>query len=106
MRHSFLRIQRPMPSTMIASCFAITTLSVETTVGPFVAKFSGRGLVELDFPSNHHVIPKATESSARVLRWAELTRTALESILAGKKPKRFPPFDVSRGSQFQQQVWN
>ncbi|MGI8964920.1 MAG: methylated-DNA--[protein]-cysteine S-methyltransferase, partial [Limisphaerales bacterium] len=37
--------------------------------------------------------------------WHRLTAEALRQILSGKPVKKFPPFDLSRGTDFQKQVW-
>jgi methylated-DNA-[protein]-cysteine S-methyltransferase len=77
---------------------------IETAWGAFTGRFTERGLAELWFPGNS-VAPTSDACSANAGPWLELTSVALNSLLNGREPKQLPPFDFSRGSEFQQRVW-
>jgi O-6-methylguanine DNA methyltransferase len=109
----------------------LVPLPVSTRAGQFIARYSEKGLVELDFPSvgrpsSFHCRRRGNESqissvssasvrdsSRRLLRvpatirhWHRATATALKQVLAGRSPGKFPPLDLSGGTTFQRQVWN
>ena len=83
----------------------ICELSIPTADGVFTAHYSAKGLAGLNFPraSTRTVLKK--EIPAGVRGWHRATESALKSILSGKKPKSFPPLDLSDGTEFQQSVW-
>jgi len=106
------------------------TLTISTDAGRFVARYSEKGLAELNFPSvgrassfhgrrrgNESQISLASsasvkDSSRRLLQvpasirnWHQATETALKSILAGHSPKKFPPLDWTGKTEFQKAVW-
>jgi O-6-methylguanine DNA methyltransferase len=83
-------------------------LSIPTADGEFLARYSERGLCELNFPQRS----KTKGSSVNKFRlppavkaWHEQTAKALAAVLAGEEPSRLPPLDLSSGTEFQQQVW-
>lgn len=80
---------------------------IQTGNDIFVAHFSSTGLAGLDFPkpAAHGRIEFRTSSDKLQQDWMALTRAALEAILAGRKPRKLPPFDWSQGTVFQQSVW-
>jgi O-6-methylguanine DNA methyltransferase len=105
-------------------------LSIATSAGQFVARYSAKGLAELNFPSvgrassfhcrrrgNESQISSVSKTSVRdssrrllqipskVCRWHRTTKAALKSVLAGHEPKNVPPLDLSSGTPFQQSVW-
>jgi O-6-methylguanine DNA methyltransferase len=83
---------------------------IATCRGTFVACFSERGLVRLNWPTDKPV-PKRTLTTghgvglAKVRRWRQLTDQALRRALAGRAPSRLPPLDLSAGTAFQRRVW-
>ncbi|MGA2866384.1 MAG: methylated-DNA--[protein]-cysteine S-methyltransferase [Verrucomicrobiota bacterium] len=84
------------------------TLPVPTPDGEFLARYSPKGLCGLEFPTR----PKARKTSRasappprQVLGWHAATTNALRRALAGRAPRRLPPLDLSRGTDFQQAVW-
>jgi len=106
-------------------------LPIVTRAGQFIARYSEKGLAELDFPSvgrpsSFHCRRRGNESqissvssasvrdsSRRLLRvpatirhWHRATAAALKNVLAGRSPRKFPPLDLSGGTTFQRQVWN
>jgi len=84
----------------------LASLPVETASGIFVAHYSERGLAGLYFPSGKPVKPtSSTPVSSEIRHWHALTTKAVKSILSGKTPAELPPLDVSRGTEFQQRVW-
>jgi len=84
-------------------------LPIATSAGRFFARYSERGLAELNFPGRKApVAPKRSEGGhvpAKVSRWHQAAEIALKEILAGRSPKRFPPLDLA-GTEFQKSVWN
>jgi len=85
-------------------------LPVSTRDGQFVARYSEKGLAELDFPSREALVaPKRSEGGrvpAPIRRWHRATAAALKNVLAGRSPGKFPPLDLSNGTTFQRKVWN
>lgn len=82
-------------------------LPIETNEGEFTAHYSANGLCQLDFPNNHRKANKSSsEPSPQIRRWHDLTARALRDALAGREPRDMPPFDLSRGTDFQRQVWD
>jgi O-6-methylguanine DNA methyltransferase len=109
----------------------LVELPVSMHDGQFIARYSEKGLAELDFPSvgrassfhcrrrgNESQISSASSASVRdssrrllqipaeVRHWHRATAAALKNILAGRSPKKFPPLDLSNGTTFQRKVWN
>jgi O-6-methylguanine DNA methyltransferase len=97
-------------------------LPVSTPDGQFTARYTENGLAELNFPKNGRTKlplglaaqqrsptkiknPKSTIRNPQLKNWHRATESALKSILAGLKPRQFPPLDVSAGTEFQQAVW-
>ena len=83
-------------------------LSIPTTDGEFLARYSERGLCELNFPQPSKRTKGAvhkTQVPAHVQHWHEQTLKALAAALAGETPANLPPLDLSSGTEFQQQVW-
>lgn len=81
-------------------------LPIATKDGQFVAHYSAKGLVALDFPhkANGRVVSGNPQTPVEVLRWHRVTSEALKSALAGREPKEFPPLDP-QGTEFQKSVW-
>jgi O-6-methylguanine DNA methyltransferase len=85
----------------------MTTASIQTEDGIFIAYFSKSGLAGLDFPTGEAASTLvANEPTAPWNSWWRLTERALEQALAGKTPDRLPPLDLSSGTEFQRRVWN
>jgi O-6-methylguanine DNA methyltransferase len=87
---------------------ALVKLPVSTRDGQFVARYSAKGLAELNFPMGQ-ASPRAVKSvgiPAPIRRWHRATAAALKNVLAGRSPGKFPPLDLSNGTTFQQKVWN
>ena len=86
-------------------------LPVPTRDGQFTARYSEKGLAELNFPvgrASSRAVEANPHSALRIPHlkaWHRATKSALENILAGLKPRQFPPLDVSAGTEFQQAVW-
>jgi O-6-methylguanine DNA methyltransferase len=106
-------------------------LPVFTRDGQFVARYSEKGLAELNFPpvgraspfrsrrrGNESQISSVTsapsrDSSRRLLqipapirRWHRTTEAALKAVLAGRAAKALPPLDWSGKTEFQKSVWH
>lgn len=91
-------------------------LPVPTAEGRFIAAYSSRGLVRLEFPPNRPGrFPEPTSAARRnrlpatmrrrVAGWHRQTTRALRRVLNGKSPGTLPPLDLSRGTAFQRRVW-
>jgi O-6-methylguanine DNA methyltransferase len=85
-------------------------LSIATNAGHFVARYSGKGLAELDFPKVRSArcadrMPQRGVPT-KISRWHQATIAALKQVLAGRSPRKFPPLDLSGGTTFQRKVWN
>lgn len=84
----------------------IVSLPIETNAGTFVAHYSERGLAELGFPSGRPgKLKPALPVTSEIRHWHALTTKAVKAVVAGKTPAELPPLDVSRGTEFQQRVW-
>jgi O-6-methylguanine DNA methyltransferase len=82
-------------------------LPIPTNDGQFMARYSEKGLTELNFPVGR-ASPRAAKTEiipTKIRAWHRMTETALKSILAGRKPKNLPPLDLA-GTEFQKSVWN
>src|SRR5436190_15786335 len=80
-------------------------LPVDTRQGVFIARYSEKGLAQLDFPQKSRASVQAIQmASEDVCHWHDLTVAALKAVLAGKSPGIFPPLDL-QGTEFQKQVW-
>jgi methylated-DNA-[protein]-cysteine S-methyltransferase len=82
-------------------------LPIASELGEFRATYSDVGLAQLRFPSDKTISTAAKHASvpAEIQRWHHVTSEAVNAILSGRKPKAFPPFDLSSGTAFQQRVW-
>jgi O-6-methylguanine DNA methyltransferase len=80
---------------------------ISTRDGQFVARYSEKGLAELNFPVGRASsrADKANGIPTKIRAWHRTTETALNSILTGRKPKNLPPLDLA-GTDFQKSVWN
>ena len=82
-------------------------LPVFTRDGQFTASYSEKGLAELNFPVGR-APPRAAKREiipAKIRAWHRTAETALNNILAGRKPENLPPLDLA-GTEFQKSVWN
>ena len=93
-------------------------LPISTCDGQFIARYSGKGLAELNFPSVGRVLvgsksnedrsPRAVKPTgipAPICRWQRATAAALKAVLAGRAAKTLPPLDWSGKTEFQKSVW-
>ncbi|MEK7686335.1 MAG: methylated-DNA--[protein]-cysteine S-methyltransferase [Verrucomicrobiota bacterium] len=82
---------------------------IKTPDGIFTAFFSERGLVGLEFPrrskSAKKPVPVQRDAPPHLKEWQLLTQAALLKALAGQRPGKLPPLDLSAGTAFQQSVW-
>jgi O-6-methylguanine DNA methyltransferase len=113
----------------------LVELTVSTRDGQFVARYSEKGLAELDFPlagraSSFHSRRRGNESQffqseirnpkseivrdssrrllqmpGKIRRWHRTTTAALKAVLAGRAAKTLPPLDWSGKTEFQKSVW-
>jgi len=81
-------------------------LPTPTRDGWFVARYSGKGLAELNFPVGRASSRAVKQNGipAKIRAWHSMTEAALKNILAGRKPKNLPPLDLA-GTEFQKSVW-
>jgi O-6-methylguanine DNA methyltransferase len=84
-------------------------LAISTHDGQFMARYSEKGLAEMDFPNGWAELPLGRDARQHVpttvSRWHRATEAALKNILAGREAKNLPPLDLSGGTEFQQAVW-
>ncbi len=84
--------------------------NVETCLGLFEVTFSSKGLVSVVFPNgeNERMLPNDLEfpSKEDFELWLGITSRALRNFMEGIEPSELPPFDLSLGTPFQQEVWN
>jgi O-6-methylguanine DNA methyltransferase len=93
-------------------------LTIATRDGQFIARYSAKGLAELNFPKvgtpRRGVRSKILQANRRtprrgvsttILRWHRKTVAALKNALAGRVAKNLPPLDLN-GTEFQKRVWN
>lgn len=84
-------------------------LGIPTRDGRFTARYSEKGLAQMDFPEvgSARRADRTLQQSVptTVSRWHHATEAALKNILAGRMAKRLPPLDLSGGTEFQQAVW-
>ena len=87
----------------------LVELPIATRDGQFVARYSEKGLAELNFPKagtpRCGVRTSQRDVPAKTLHWHRATATALKNILAGRPAKNLPPLDLA-GTEFQKSVWN
>ncbi len=86
----------------------LVQLPVSTRDGQFVARYSEKGLAELNFPLVGRASPRAVKSfgiPAPIRRWHRATTAALKAVLAGRAAKTLPPLDWSGKTEFQKSVW-
>ena len=84
-------------------------LPISTRDGQFIARYSEKGLAELDVPNGRADLPVNPDARQRVpaktRNWHRATASALKNILAGNEPRKLPPLDLA-GTEFQKSVWN
>jgi O-6-methylguanine DNA methyltransferase len=82
-------------------------IPIATTAGVFLATYSATGLTQLDFPESNRASRRAVAPNAplTIARWHRLTTRAVQAVVAGREVTELPPLDVSKGTEFQQQVW-
>jgi methylated-DNA-[protein]-cysteine S-methyltransferase len=91
-----------------ASSHPLVVVPIETSAGLFVARFSERGLAQVEFPHRYAKLPgpDPAASTPRIREWVTLTAEALAAVLIGRTPLALPPLDLSAGTEFQQRVWS
>ena len=85
----------------------LTEILAATSDGGFIGRYSENGLAELNFPKAGRAAPRAAKKEivpAKIRAWHRATAAALNSILAGRAPKKIPPLDLA-GTDFQKSVW-
>jgi len=80
-------------------------LAIPTPDGEFIARYSEHGLSQLSFPGDCRTMADDSIAPANVEEWHAATIAALKEILAGRTPTALPPLDLTRGTDFQRQVW-
>ena len=84
-------------------------MPIATPEGEFIARYSGRGLCGLEFPSGtkgRKNEARSGQAPARVRQWHAVASKALRRALAGRLPRKLPPLDLSIGTDFQRKVWH
>jgi O-6-methylguanine DNA methyltransferase len=84
-------------------------LTISTRDGQFTARYSEKGLAELNFPKvgSARCADRTPQRGipTKIRAWHRATKTALKNILTGRNPKNLPPLDLA-GTEFQKSVWN
>lgn len=80
-------------------------MAFSTPDGVFSARFTERGLAELEFPGRASRAGAAKAAGA-AQDWVRLTEEALASALQGLPPRRLPPLDWRGTTPFQQRIWS
>jgi len=84
-------------------------LAIATGAGQFTARYSEKGLAELNFPKvgtpRCGVRTSQRDVPAQIRRWHRTTAAALKAVLAAREPGNLPPLDLV-GTEFQKRVWN
>lgn len=87
----------------------IASLPIQTPDGTFLAHYSEKGLMELDFPSRKKPSSAWAEISrdvrTKISGWHKLTNHALKDALEAKPISKVPPYDLSDATDFQRSVW-
>jgi methylated-DNA-[protein]-cysteine S-methyltransferase len=86
---------------------ATSRFSVATPLGNFTAIYSENGLAGLSFPNGKKAASDGAAEgkiSPQIRQWHHLTEMALQQMLSGEKPAKFPPLDL-QGTEFQKSVW-
>ncbi len=88
----------------------IATLPIQTADGTFLAHYSEKGLMSLDFPSRKKPSSAWAEIPddvhAQISRWHKLTTQSLKEVLSAKPISKPPPYDLSEATDFQRSVWS
>jgi len=83
-------------------------LPISTHDGEFVARYSEKGLAELDFPKvgSARCADRTPQRGipTKIRSWHRTTELAVKNILAGREPEDLPPLDLA-GTEFQKSVW-
>jgi O-6-methylguanine DNA methyltransferase len=83
-------------------------LPISTRDGQFIARYSEKGLAELNFPKvgSARCADRTPQRGVptKITKWHRTTEASLKKILAGGEPKSFPPLDLA-GTEFQKSVW-
>jgi methylated-DNA-[protein]-cysteine S-methyltransferase len=94
----------------------LVEIPIATPNGEFIARYSEKGLAELNFPKNGRAAlrrrpaepqlsPTISNMSAMIRSWHLATESALKEILAGSEPTALPPLDWTGATEFQKSVW-
>lgn len=75
-----------------------------TSLGVFSAHFTERGLAALTFPGQAERVVEVGGTRAQ-LAWLDLASDAINTVLAGRRPRAIPPLDWVRSTEFQRRVW-
>jgi O-6-methylguanine DNA methyltransferase len=86
---------------------SMNTAAIETSAGVFRAHFTEQGLARLDLPRSKAVSSSSIENACPkdLDCWVRITVRAVRQALKGRQPARLPPLDLTRGTAFQQEVW-
>lgn len=81
--------------------------SIPTAFGTFSAVFTERGLAGVVFPGGGGGVERkgVGKASREQLEWLDAATEAINTILAGRRPRVLPPLDWSTATEFQKRVW-
>jgi O-6-methylguanine DNA methyltransferase len=82
-------------------------IPIATISGVFLATYSAAGLSQLDFPESQRASRRMVTTNIPLAhaRWHRLATRAVQAVVAGREVTELPPLDLTRGTEFQQQVW-
>jgi O-6-methylguanine DNA methyltransferase len=87
----------------------LVELPIATNAGQFVARYSEKGLAELNFPAvgtpRCGVRTSQRDVPTIIRRWHRTAAAALKAVLAGRAAKALPSLDWSGKTEFQKSVW-
>ena len=77
---------------------------IPTNLGTFSAVFTDQGLAEVKFPG-HGERSEGERATREQLEWLDTATDAINTILAGRRPRVLPPLDWTEATEFQRRVW-
>jgi len=77
---------------------------IPTSLGVFSAVITERGLASVTFPGRAERVVKVVGTRDQ-LALLDVARDAINTVLAGRRPRAIPPLDWVRSTVFQRRVW-
>jgi methylated-DNA-[protein]-cysteine S-methyltransferase len=77
---------------------------IPTSLGVFSAVFTERGLASVTFPGQAERVVEVGGTRDQLV-WLDVASDAINTVLAGRRPRAMPPLDWVRSTEFQRRVW-